>query len=114
MVALEFGEHLLLYITAKVEVVSMVLVAERSEPKQPQALKVAPATRSGSQDSDPAEEPRDQEVSESQIPESTRGVEPQLGSRLPEVPSSPKDQEAFGSQILEPILGPDSQQTAGS
>jgi hypothetical protein len=32
MVALEIGEHLLLYIVAIVEVVSMVLVAERPEP----------------------------------------------------------------------------------
>jgi hypothetical protein len=32
MVALELGEPLLLYITATAEAVSMVLVAERSEP----------------------------------------------------------------------------------
>jgi hypothetical protein len=48
MVAPEPGEHLLLYTTAIVEVVSMVLITERLVPKQPQALKRAPAARSGS------------------------------------------------------------------
>jgi hypothetical protein len=48
MVTPEPGEHLLLYITAKVEVVSMVLVTERLEPKQPQTVKGAPAPGSRS------------------------------------------------------------------
>jgi hypothetical protein len=48
MVALEPGEPLLLYIVALAEVVSMVLVAERPEPQQPQMLKGAPAAGSGS------------------------------------------------------------------
>jgi hypothetical protein len=48
MVALKPGEPLLLYITATVEVMSMVLVAERSKPKQPQALKGAHVVRSKS------------------------------------------------------------------
>jgi hypothetical protein len=48
MVAPEPGEHLLLYIAAKGEVVSMVLITERPKPKQPQALKGAPAAGSGS------------------------------------------------------------------
>jgi hypothetical protein len=39
MVAPEPSEHLLLYITVKAEVMSMILVAERAKPKQPQALK---------------------------------------------------------------------------
>jgi hypothetical protein len=39
MVASELGEPLQLYITAPAEVVSMVLVTERLEPKQPQARK---------------------------------------------------------------------------
>jgi hypothetical protein len=59
LVALEPGEPLLLYIMATTEVMSMVLVIEWSEPKQPQALKGAHTTGSGSQDSDPAEGPRD-------------------------------------------------------
>jgi hypothetical protein len=42
MVASEPGEHMLLYITAKAEVMSMVLVTERLEQKQPQVLKGAP------------------------------------------------------------------------
>jgi hypothetical protein len=50
MVASEPNELLLLYIMATAEVVSMVLVAERQEPKKPQALKGAPVTGSGSQD----------------------------------------------------------------
>jgi hypothetical protein len=41
MVALEPGEPLLLYITTMAEAVSMVLVAERSEPLLPQAPKGA-------------------------------------------------------------------------
>jgi hypothetical protein len=59
MVALEPGEHLLFYIMAKDEAVSMVLVIERPEPKQPQALMGAPTARSGSQDSNPADGPWD-------------------------------------------------------
>jgi hypothetical protein len=39
MVALQPGEPLLLYIVTTIEVMSMVLVLERLEPKQPQALK---------------------------------------------------------------------------
>jgi hypothetical protein len=62
-VAPEPDEHLLLYIVAIVEVISMVLVAERPKPKQPQLLKEAPTARSGSQDLDPAEGSHDQEAS---------------------------------------------------
>jgi hypothetical protein len=39
MVAPEPGEHMMLYIMATAEVMSIVLVVERSESKQPQALK---------------------------------------------------------------------------
>jgi hypothetical protein len=63
MVAPEPGEHLLLYIAAKAEVVSMVLVTERPKPKHPQALKGALVAGSGSQNSDPTEGPHDQEAS---------------------------------------------------
>jgi hypothetical protein len=48
MVALEPDEPLLLYIMATTDVVSMVLVAERPEPQQPQALKGAPTADSRS------------------------------------------------------------------
>jgi hypothetical protein len=48
MVALDPSEPLLLYIAATTEVVSMMLVMEWLEPQQPQALKGAPAARSGS------------------------------------------------------------------
>jgi hypothetical protein len=114
MVALEPSEPLLLYVTAIAEVVSMVLVTERSKPKQPQALKGAPTAGSRSQDPDPAEGPRDHESSESQHRESTLSPKPKIGSRLPEVPMSPKDQGSSGSYIPEPTSGPDSQHTTGS
>jgi hypothetical protein len=48
MVTLEPGEPLLLYVTTTIEVVSMVLVIERSEPAQPQETKEASANGSGS------------------------------------------------------------------
>jgi hypothetical protein len=48
MVTLEPGEPLLLYVATTIEVVSMVLVIERSEPPQPQETKEASANGSGS------------------------------------------------------------------
>jgi hypothetical protein len=79
MVALKPGEPLLLYITTTIEVVSMVLVIERLEPKQPQALKGAPVVGYGSQDPNSAEGPCDQKDSGSQLPEPTLSPEPQIG-----------------------------------
>jgi hypothetical protein len=79
MVTPEPDEHLLLYITAKVEVVSMVLVTERLEPKQPQTVKGAPAPGSGSQDPDPMEGPQGQEASEFRIPEPAQSPKPSRG-----------------------------------
>jgi hypothetical protein len=97
MIAPEPGEPLLHYIMAIAEVVSMVLVTERLEPRQAQAPKGAPAARSRSQGSDPTEGPRAQEASRSQLPEPTLSPKPQIGYRLPEVPSGPEDQGAYGS-----------------
>jgi hypothetical protein len=114
MVAPEPGEPLLLYITTTSKVMSMVLVVERLEPQQPQALKGAPAVRSGSKDPDPVEGSCDEEASGSQLPEPTLSLEPQIGSQLPEVPSGLEDQEASGSQISEPTLGLDNQHTTES
>jgi hypothetical protein len=114
MVAPELGEPMLLYIVAITKVMSMVLVVERPEPMQPQALKGAPAAGSGSQDLDPAEGSRVQEASGSQFPKPTLIPEPQIGSRLLEAPSGPKDQEASGPQTLEPTSCPDNQHTIGS
>jgi hypothetical protein len=82
MVALEPDEPLLLYITATADVVSMVLVAERPKPRQPQALKGAPVAGSESRDPDPVEGPRDKEASGSQIPEPTLSLEAQIGSQI--------------------------------
>jgi hypothetical protein len=67
----ELGEPLMLYIMATVEVVSMVLVTERPEPKQPQVLKGALTAESRSQDPDPIEGPRDQVAFRTQISEPT-------------------------------------------
>jgi hypothetical protein len=80
MVALEPGEPLLLYIVAIADVVSMVLVAEQSKPKQPRALKGTPVVGSGSQDPDPAEGPRDQEAFGSQLLVAAQSPKPQIGS----------------------------------
>jgi hypothetical protein len=114
MVVSELGEHLLHYIMATAEVMSMVLATEGSEPKLPQVSKGAPAAGSGSQDLGPAEGPRDQEAYGSQILEPTQSHEPQMGFWLSEAPSGPKDQEASVSKISEPTLGPDSQHTIRS
>jgi hypothetical protein len=58
MVAPEPGEPLLLYIAATSEAVSMVLVAERPDPHGLHDLGSSSADESGSQDPEPAEEPR--------------------------------------------------------
>jgi hypothetical protein len=89
MVAPEPGEHLLLYIMAKAEVVSMVPIAEWPEPNQPQMLKGAPAAVFGSSDLDPMEGPWDQEAYESQILEPTLSPNPNWGPsswRCPQIP----------------------------
>jgi hypothetical protein len=97
MVALEPGKPLLLYVVATTEVMSMVLVTERPEPRQHQALKGAPVADSGSQDPNPTGGPVDKEASGSQIPEPTLSPEPQIGSQLPEAASGPEDQGASES-----------------
>jgi hypothetical protein len=79
MVAPEHGEPLLLYITATTEVVSMMLIVEQPEPRQPQALKGSLVANSRSQDPDPVGGPRD-DASGSQNPEPTLSLEPQIGS----------------------------------
>jgi hypothetical protein len=111
MVALEPGSPLLLYIAATAEVVSMVLVMERPEQRQPQALNGTPTTDFGSQDPDPVGGPRD-EASGSQIPEPTLSPKPQIGPL--EVPSGPEGQEASESQIMKPTLGLDNQHVTES
>jgi hypothetical protein len=90
MVTLEPSEPLLLYIAVTAQAASMVLVAERSEPHQPQERKGSTAGSSGSQDPEPAEE-----VVGSQLmapSTATEPLEPTLGSN---------DQEATGSQFPE-------------
>jgi hypothetical protein len=114
MVALEPGEPLLLYIGATVEVVSMVLVAERPEPQQPQEPKGAPADGSCSQDLDNEGGPHHKEPSGSQLLKSTLSPEPKIGSQLSEASLGPEDQKASRSQIPEPTSGPDNQHTSGS
>jgi hypothetical protein len=50
-------EPLLVYFTTTTEAVSMVLVAERPKPPQPQEIKEASANGSGSQDTEPVGSP---------------------------------------------------------
>jgi hypothetical protein len=88
MVAPEPSEHLLLYITAKAEVVSMVLVAERPEPKPPQALKGAIAAGSGYQDPDPVE---------------GHGIKRLLGPRYWIPPRAPNPKWGLGSWMFPQI-----------
>jgi hypothetical protein len=57
MVAPELGEHLLFYIAATSEAVSMVLVAERLGPHNLHELGSSSTDGSGSQDLGPTEEP---------------------------------------------------------
>jgi hypothetical protein len=57
MVAPEPGEPLLLYIVASSEAVSMVLVAERTDPHGLHELGSSSTDGSGSQDPGPTEEP---------------------------------------------------------
>jgi hypothetical protein len=57
MVAPKPGEPLLLCIVATAEAVSMVLVAELSEPPQPQETKATSMNSSGSQDLEPVGSP---------------------------------------------------------
>jgi hypothetical protein len=97
MVALEPGKPLLLYVVATTEVMSMVLVIERPEPRQHQALKGAPVADSGFQDPNPAGGPVDKMAFGSQILEPTLSPEPQIGSQLPEAASGPEDQGASES-----------------
>jgi hypothetical protein len=104
MVAPKPGEHLLLYIVAKLEVMSMVLVAERPEPKQPQALKGVPAAGSGSQDPDPAKGPRDQEASRSQISEPT--LNPNRGPSSRRCPRVPRTKRLPDPRSRSPLWGP--------
>jgi hypothetical protein len=68
MVAPEPGEPLLLYIAATSEAVSMVLVAEQSDPHHLHELGSSSADGSGSQDLGPAEEPGAVDGSGSQDP----------------------------------------------
>jgi dsDNA-binding SOS-regulon protein len=58
IVAPEPREPLLLYVATTAKAMSMVLVAERPEPPQPQETKEASANGLGSQDSEPAGSPR--------------------------------------------------------
>jgi hypothetical protein len=88
MVAPEPDEPLLLYIAATSEAVSMVLVAERSDPHDLHELGSSSADGSGSQDPGPADEPGADAVGRSQSPEAAmdppdQGVTGSLGSVLP-------------------------------
>jgi hypothetical protein len=89
MVAPEPGEPLLLYIVATSEDVSMVLVAEQSDPHGLHELGSSSTDRSGSQDPGPVEEP---------------GAANGSGSPDPEPADEPG--AADESQSLEVAMGP--------
>jgi dsDNA-binding SOS-regulon protein len=73
MVAPEPGEHLLLYIAATLEAVSMVLAAERPDPHGLHVLGSSSIDGSGSQDPGPAEEPKADVAAGSQCLEAAMG-----------------------------------------
>jgi hypothetical protein len=80
MVASETGEPLLLYIVATSEVVSMVLVVEQPESRQPQLPKGTSIGGFGFQDPDPTEGLGNKEAVGSKLSESSSAPEPQVGS----------------------------------
>jgi hypothetical protein len=77
MVAPEPGEPLLWYIVVMAKAVSLVLVAERSKPPQPQEIKEASVNGSGSQGPKPTGSPE---------------VGVAAGSHLPKASLAPKHQ----------------------
>jgi hypothetical protein len=81
MVAPEPGEPLLLYIAATSEAVSMVLVAEQSDPYGLHEVGSSSADGSGSQDPGPAEEP---------------GAVTAAGSESPEACTTPMTRQSWG------------------
>jgi hypothetical protein len=119
MVAPEPSEPLMLYVAATSEVVSMVLVAERPEPQQPQVLKGASIGSSGSQDPEPTEEPRVEEAVGSQLPKASLALDHQegshstTGSQLMEAALVLDDQGAIGSQLPEAVLDLGGQESPG-
>jgi hypothetical protein len=86
MVAPEPGEPLLLYIATTSEAMSMVLVAERSDPHNTYELGGSSADGSGSQDLGPVEESR---------------AIVATGSQSPEAAVGPHDQAVVGPQTSE-------------
>jgi hypothetical protein len=106
MVSSEPGEPLLLYITTIADVVSMVLVVERPESPPPLAPKGAAASRTGSQDLEPAEKPREGDAVRSHEPKATPTSNPQVGFMSPEDMTGPGDREVVGSQLPEASLSP--------
>jgi hypothetical protein len=83
MVALEPGEPLLLCITTTAEAVSMVAVAKRVKPQQPQVPKGASAGGSESQDLEPVEEPSIVNAARSQLLEAFPAPDSQVRSQSP-------------------------------
>jgi hypothetical protein len=119
MVAPEPSEPLMLYVVATSEAMSMVLVAERPEPQQPQVLKGASVGSSGSQDPEPTEEPRVEEAVRSQLPKASLALDHQegshstTGSQLMEAALVLDDQGAIGSELPEAFLDLGGQESLG-
>jgi hypothetical protein len=113
MVSLEPSEPLLLYVATMIEVVSMLLVMERPESRQPQVPKGAFVGSSGSQDPEAAEMPGDGEAAGSQLPEPSHAPEPQAGSQPSEPVSSSVGHAASESELLKTVSDPGGSQTHG-
>jgi hypothetical protein len=82
MVAPELGEPLLLYISAMMDSISMVLVIERQEPLPPLTSEGATTSGSGFQDPQHAEVPREGHAVGSHEPEATPAPKPKSGPSL--------------------------------
>jgi hypothetical protein len=105
MVALEPGETLLLYIAATAEAVSMVLIAERSNPHNPHELGSFTTDDSRSQDPGPSKEPRTMGPAGSQLLEICPSHD-DTGSQPPDAALGPHDQTVVGSQTSEVLPDP--------
>jgi hypothetical protein len=103
MVAPEPGETLLLYIAATSEAVSMVLVAERSDPHGLHELGSSSVDGSGSQDQGPAEELGATTTAGSESPEACAGNHDQavMGSWAFGLPPGAQGQELPGPTPME-------------
>jgi hypothetical protein len=106
LVALEPAEHLLLYIAAIAEAVSMVLVIERLGPHNPHETGSSFASGLGSHDPGHVEEPSAGEAARSQLSKIFLD-HGDTGSQPLEAASGPDDQTIVGPMTYEVLLDPE-------